>query len=69
VPAIVRIEEFPNSPPAPLYLELRACGLAAIAGHGAHVSGIASTPGDRHKPERSIAKSHRAGSALVIKSR
>ncbi len=35
----------------------------------AHVSSIASTPGDRYKPERSIAKSHRAGSALVIKSR
>jgi hypothetical protein len=34
VPTVVRIEEFPNSPPAPLYLELRACGLAAIAGHG-----------------------------------
>jgi len=33
-PTVVRIEEFPNSPPAPLYLELRACGLAAIAGHG-----------------------------------
>jgi hypothetical protein len=35
----------------------------------AHVSSIASTPGDQYKPERSIAKSRRAGSALVIKSR